>query len=226
LKIVALSDTHGQHRKITPADVPDGDVLIHAGDFTKHGRVHELEDFLDWFSKFPHEHKIFVAGNHDFCMQNFKAEEKPVDTKKQKKINNLLSKYSFEENVKYLHNSGVSIEGVTFYGSPYSNTLDQWAFDSSKEQSKKIWDGIFKDTDILITHGPPKGENDYLGEEWGHIGDEKLKEKREEIQDLKYHFYGHNHGDWGKAEGKPWSVNVSILDDDYKISDNPVTKVI
>ena len=34
MRIVALSDTHGQHGHIA---VPPGDVLIHAGDLTLHG---------------------------------------------------------------------------------------------------------------------------------------------------------------------------------------------
>jgi len=31
MKIVALSDTHGMHHSV---EVPDGDVLIHAGDWS------------------------------------------------------------------------------------------------------------------------------------------------------------------------------------------------
>jgi len=32
MKIVAISDTHGKHRKINSNDIPDGDVLIHCGE--------------------------------------------------------------------------------------------------------------------------------------------------------------------------------------------------
>ena len=34
LKIVCISDTHGKHRSLK---VPDGDVLVHAGDITSKG---------------------------------------------------------------------------------------------------------------------------------------------------------------------------------------------
>jgi hypothetical protein len=34
LKIVCISDTHGKHRNLK---VPDGDVLVHAGDITSKG---------------------------------------------------------------------------------------------------------------------------------------------------------------------------------------------
>ena len=34
LRIVCISDTHGKHRNLV---VPDGDVLVHAGDITSKG---------------------------------------------------------------------------------------------------------------------------------------------------------------------------------------------
>ena len=37
MKIVCISDTHGQY----PDNVPDGDILIHAGDITKYGEENE-----------------------------------------------------------------------------------------------------------------------------------------------------------------------------------------
>ena len=57
LKIVCLSDTHNCNEQIV---VPDGDILIHAGDATIRGTEREVEDFLAWFSSLPHKHKIFV----------------------------------------------------------------------------------------------------------------------------------------------------------------------
>lgn len=35
MKLVCLSDTHGLH---APVQVPDGDILIHAGDVSDRGR--------------------------------------------------------------------------------------------------------------------------------------------------------------------------------------------
>ena len=52
LKIVAISDTHGMHRAVT---VPDGDVLIHSGDFCGLGNFLEVLDFAEWMSTFPHK---------------------------------------------------------------------------------------------------------------------------------------------------------------------------
>lgn len=47
VRIVCMSDTHS----LTPYikfDIPDGDIFIHAGDFTKCGRQEEVIDFNNW----------------------------------------------------------------------------------------------------------------------------------------------------------------------------------
>ncbi|MBV8136093.1 MAG: metallophosphoesterase, partial [Deltaproteobacteria bacterium] len=60
MRIVCISDTHGQHAKLS---VPDGDVLIHAGDFMAFGdRPKEIVDFNQWLGKQPHRHKVVIAG--------------------------------------------------------------------------------------------------------------------------------------------------------------------
>jgi 3',5'-cyclic AMP phosphodiesterase CpdA len=50
-------------------NIPDGDVIIHAGDFTEAGTKAETLNFLSWFKSLPHPHKILVAGNHDFYLE-------------------------------------------------------------------------------------------------------------------------------------------------------------
>jgi len=222
MKIVAISDTHGKHRQINPNDIPEGDVLIHCGDMTKHGQLHEVEDFLDWFKQFDHEHKIFIAGNHDLCMQHY---EDTGDTRQQEKIKNMLQKYTFEHNIFYLHDEATIIDGKIFYGSPYNNTLPGWAFNSGKECNEDVWNKIIDDTDVLITHGPPHGIND-IAPGYGHIGDEKLRNRLEELDDLKMHLYGHVHGTHGESDKKADSYNCSLLDDDYEFSDGPVVTKI
>ena len=59
-----MSDTHSltSHIKQT---IPDGDVFIHAGDFTRCGSLPEVRDFINWVNKLPHKHKILIAGNHE-----------------------------------------------------------------------------------------------------------------------------------------------------------------
>ncbi|MCJ1313576.1 hypothetical protein MMC25_007255 [Agyrium rufum] len=63
VKVVCISDTHNK----TPI-IPDGDILVHAGDLTNKGTFAELQAQLDWLSRLPHAHKIVIAGNHDLLL--------------------------------------------------------------------------------------------------------------------------------------------------------------
>lgn len=63
LRLVCISDTHMAHEGVY---IPDGEVLIHAGDATSTGTTDEVTKFLDWFVSQPHGHKILIAGNHDW----------------------------------------------------------------------------------------------------------------------------------------------------------------
>src|ERR1700684_441941 len=67
LRLVLISDTHQLHREL---EVPDGDILIHAGDFTMFGRTKaEITDFAGWLGGLPHRYKILVPGNHEFLFE-------------------------------------------------------------------------------------------------------------------------------------------------------------
>ena len=67
IKFVCVSDTHNLTNKI---QVPEGDVLIHAGDFTNSGKPDEVEWFNKWLGNLPHKHKIVIAGNHDITFDS------------------------------------------------------------------------------------------------------------------------------------------------------------
>ncbi|KAI3401124.1 hypothetical protein diail_270 [Diaporthe ilicicola] len=63
ISVVCVSDTHNSQ----PA-LPDGDILIHAGDLTQSGSFGETQAALDWLKSQPHRHKIVIAGNHDLLL--------------------------------------------------------------------------------------------------------------------------------------------------------------
>ena len=71
MKILHISDTHGQHGRLK--DLPAADVIVHSGDFTFGGEVHEAIGFLNWFCDLPYAHKIFIAGNHDDCLYDVRS---------------------------------------------------------------------------------------------------------------------------------------------------------
>lgn len=61
LRFVCISDTHNDD---CGKQIPDGDVLIHAGDLTDFGSTEELQAALDWIIPLPHKIKVIVAGRH------------------------------------------------------------------------------------------------------------------------------------------------------------------
>ena len=64
---VCVSDTHNLHG--TLPTLPQGDVLLHAGDFTMRGKPEEVQRFAEWWHAQPHPQKVVIAGNHDFCLE-------------------------------------------------------------------------------------------------------------------------------------------------------------
>src|ERR1035437_6024483 len=137
LTIVAISDTHQLHREV---EVPPGDLLIHAGDFTMFSRsAAAILDFNEWLGELPHRWKIIIPGNHEF----FLAEDPP--------------RRKWIRNATVLINESIEIMGLRIWGSPMT-PLYGGAFGRSSDQDRaSVYSRIPADTDILVTHGPPYG---------------------------------------------------------------------
>src|SRR5262245_43903040 len=101
MRVVAIADTHGLHARMP--SVPDGDLLVHAGDLTGRGSLGELELAFQWLAGLPHRHKVVIAGNHDFALE-LAAEE---------------AEALVPEGVHYLLDAGVEIDGLRIWGSPW-----------------------------------------------------------------------------------------------------------
>jgi predicted phosphohydrolase len=190
LRIVCISDTHGLHRRLS---LPDGDILIHAGDFMMHGRtVEEIDDFNDWLGGLPHRHRIVIAGNHDLLFESSPEEARAHLT-----------------NATYLENSGTTVDGIRLWGCPITPVLSHMAFAVERGgASRKYWDRIPSGTDILITHGPPFGTLD-KDEVWGaHMGCQELTRAIIRIKP-RLHVFGHVHGGYGREAGPNWTVMVN-----------------
>ena len=91
MHILHLSDTHGKHHLLQ--NLPAADIIIHSGDMSWAGKPEEVLDFVEWFGGLNYQYKIFIAGNHDYCL----------DRKKTQRIQRFLP-----ENCFYLYNSGVT----------------------------------------------------------------------------------------------------------------------
>ena len=218
MRIIAISDTHSLHRKMT---IPKGDVLVHAGDFTTRGTYEELEDFVVWLSEQPHPHKVFIAGNHDGCMEGLAALKSQGFSGKH--FINALEKtgrIKSAEGIHYLFDESVEIMGKKFYGSPWQPKFCDWAFQDSRGLNMaNKWACIPMDTDVLITHGPPYGHGDYVPRNNRVTGCLELMNRVTVIEPL-VHIFGHIHEGYGYSrseEVKTRFVNAAMLDGDYKL---------
>jgi Icc-related predicted phosphoesterase len=214
MKITFISDTHWLVKNDVERDdmtsmLEGGPILVHAGDVSGRGTYFEVEQFLDWFSELPYAHKILIAGNHDFL---FEAD--PEEAAK------LLAKYP---GITYLNDSGVTIEGIKFWGSPITPWFHNWAFNRTGPEIRKHWDMIPDGIDVLITHGPPNGILDLTQHTQLHVGCPYLLEKVKRIKP-KVHVFGHIHEARGvHEEGGTTFVNASVVDLRYELYyQNPI----
>ncbi|KZX78249.1 metallophosphoesterase [Oleiphilus sp. HI0009] len=202
MRCVAISDTHGMFESIT---VPEGDVLIHAGDILGRGTLYELAKFDEWLSVQQHKHKIVIAGNHHWCFSEDRAAS-------EKMLGNAI----------YLEDSSIVIEGIKFFGSPWQPEFYNWAFNLPRGKAlQEKWALIESDTDVLITHGPPHGILDYVAS-GGNVGCEELLIATKKIAP-KFHVFGHIHEGYGvKTQEKTTFINASINNERY----NPTNDAI
>jgi len=218
MKLCALSDTHGKHRELDLSNY-SADVLVHAGDWTggRDSGFSETIDFLQWLEHQPFNHKVIIAGNHELQVE---ADEQH--------FREILLMYP---SIIYLQDSEVTIDGVKFYGSPYSNKFFDWAFMEDDYYLKHRWKNIPDDTNVLITHGPAYGCHDLVKNDYGrdpHVGSKSLMYKKQELVcTLKAHISGHIHEAYG-ANDIHGCTNVcaSVLDEKYQLVHKPITITI
>lgn len=201
--MVLLSDTHTMHDKVT---VPDGDVLIHAGDMALDGSLSEVQNTLNWLNNQPHEHVIAIAGNHDFVFER-PRHKNDIDFGR----------------VIYLENSSCEIDGVKFWGSPVTPWFFNWAFNVHRGVLiRKYWNEIPEDVDVLITHGPPHGILDTVNQYEDCLGCEELFERVDNLTRPLVHAFGHIHGGYGQAQfGRQRFYNASVVNEAYKVVNKP-----
>lgn len=197
IDILHLSDTHGQHKNLK--SLPEADVIVHSGDFTFAGSEEEAYDFMNWFCNLPYKHKIFIAGNHDMCM--YGADH--ID--------------GLSRNVHYLYNNSVVIDDIKFYGIP------MFMEDCMDGNLDVFINNIPDDTDVLITHMPPKGTCDLAdyGKGPEHRGNATLAELLKKLHPT-CHLFGHEHDAYGKTikENVIYS-NACVVDSRYNLINNP-----
>ena len=214
-RLTFISDTHTKHEKLN-GFLPGGDILLCAGDISSRGYKTELENFFKWFDGIDnYDHKIFIAGNHDFGFQD-----------EPETIKGLLTGY---KTIDYLQDEYLGIQDgdepeLKIWGSPWQPEFHNWAFNLPRgEKIKEKWDLIPDDVDILITHGPAFGKLDYVPYDGLNVGCEELLKRIEEVKP-KIHLSGHIHSGWGYVfNGETHFFNAAILNDRYEFRNKPIT---
>lgn len=209
MRICFISDTHGYEEAVK---VPDCDILVHCGDNTNYGEPWEFQKFITWFGNQKPKHKIFINGNHEVMVW------------KQGQAKDMVRRHNamYMTNLHYLEEEAVEVEGLKFWGTPYTPEFFDWAYMYNREDGARRYMGVPNDVDVLITHGPPAGVLDNV-QPFGrydrvHAGCDYLMEKVKEIKP-KVHAFGHIHHTYGwkkfKAPFQTLFVNAATCNARY-----------
>lgn len=159
MKILAISDPHGDYSKITEMmeKAGDFDLAVIVGDITDFGPDEKVEELMEMFDR-----PVFaIPGN---CDQRSILEALDAS----KAIN--------------LHGKAEQIGNIKFIGLGGSNpTPFNTPFELSEEDIEKTLQGMIcsaENTDdcgtiVLLTHAPPHGARDELP--FGHVGSKAIQ---------------------------------------------------
>lgn len=191
IRIVCISDTHC----LKAAHIPDGDLLIHAGDLTSAGTPTEIQAQIDWLTSLPHEHKVVIAGNHDTWL-----DPRSRATLGAKDRESAVEWWG----IWYLQHSSVTLKfhggrrEVRVYGAPQIPACGGEEFAFQYPRGHDAWsETVPEDTDILVTHSPPKYHLDLPAA----LGCEHLLKEVWRVRP-GLHVFGHVHA--GKSDLLGW----------------------
>lgn len=207
MKLVAISDIHSQSYDV---NIPDGDILVIAGDLCAYGNISELIVLNDWLRTLPHKRKIITAGNNDKYIFDC-----PYDAKK------ILTHGEL-----YLHEPfQFEVDGKIFNGfaSPYSKEFGNWYFmHHDNSEGERLWSQVPDDTDLLVTHGPPYGLLDKLAPQYIRRGEDSNVGSTTLLKAVKrvnpaIHIFGHIHSRQGVIRnGNTVFVNAALCNEQYR----------
>lgn len=214
MKIGAISDTHGILNYIEVDQ--QCDVLVIAGDFSPlklQNAVSHVEKnntmkwwirniFIDWLTHLPAKHIIITPGNHDFVTEKIWFKEW---------INGVLYEMGVHDRIHYLCNEQITIDGVTFWGCPYSD-LPNWAWYSGGDPKSYTPP---KGTDVMIVHAAPNfgglGETIDRWSQLANYGSDYLVNALSTSQKLpRLLICGHIHG--GQHKAQLYTRRIDVLE--------------
>ncbi|ARF09799.1 calcineurin-like phosphoesterase [Indivirus ILV1] len=176
--IVHISDTHNYHDRY--GKLPDGDILIISGDFSIWGHPDEFKNFNEWLGKQPFIHRIVTLGNHEIIYA--------IERENDRSLGRYKSQLS---NAKILSGETINVFGLNIYGVQW-HWFHKWehSYNDKNHINKEVWNQMPNDTDVIITHSPPKGILD------GRTGSKNLLDIVSHVKP-KCHLFGHIHTHYG-----------------------------
>jgi Icc-related predicted phosphoesterase len=204
MRLVIISDTHTNHRQL---ELPEGDVLIHCGDYCLWLDIFTNRqmtvDFTDWLYDQDFACKIAIGGNHDNAIEKDPS----------------LAGMFQSRGVHWLQDSKVEHEGKVFVGSPWTTPFFG-AFNAPEEDIEyKL--KYFDKCDVFITHSPPMGIMGTSGS-GSHTGSQAILEASQRMKPT-VHCFGHCHHHYGieEIDGIKY-VNASLVYKHDVIAKEPV----
>ncbi|KKY20817.1 putative metallophosphoesterase domain-containing [Phaeomoniella chlamydospora] len=228
-RILIISDTHGMG--FTPYS-GSCDVAIHCGDLTDGSKLEEFKTTIRILETIDAPLKLIIAGNHDFTLDipafKKKVAESSTDLEPELVAREYGTYGEVEELFKKARSAGIQLldEGTHYfslengaklkvYASPYTPSLGDWGFQYNPNNGHDF--SIEEGTDVVITHGPPKGILDYSSnrERAGcPILFQEIARKRPLL-----HCFGHIHEGWG-ARQVTWRPHISDTPSHFTDIDN------
>lgn len=232
VKICAISDIHG-----TLIDVPECDILCICGDIlpldiqrNQNCSIAWLAGpFQKWALEAPCKHVIMIWGNHDWIGETW--QRAGLEGWEQEEIL-FQNDMGPDPKIHILQDEMFTALGINFYGTPWCPSLKGWAFYGDSETLKEKFSNIPSETDVLLTHCPPKfGQQGMVLQQnnWNFLsnfGCEELQTTLEykfkdsmsnndykKLYVLSGHIHSGNHS-W-ENKGNVAYMNVSIKDENY-----------
>ena len=206
MRIAVISDTHGRLNW----DIPSCDVFIHVGDITGGGSLQETAVFANKLrermdSPEGPEHAIIVPGNHDECFELFPEPTLAL----------------FGPCVHVLLHESLVLDGVLFFGSPWTPPFMQWHFMAPEQRLAAMYEAMPAEVDVLATHGPPYGVLD-PGWQAAHVGSTALASAIS-VRNVQHHVFGHLHAAGGRMLQQEHTTfyNVAACNDAYVLVNQP-----
>lgn len=208
MRVVCISDTHGM--PLEQLNLPEGDVLLHAGDMSFKGTITEMANFNGYCAAVKHKYKhgiYAIPGNHELGVQADPSLHRGIAT-----------------DYKLMIDESVRLDGLKFWFSPWQPEFYNWAYNLPRgPQLAEKWSQIPDETHVLVTHGGPRFRlsTTNRGEDVGCLA---LHNRSMDLLDLRLHVFGHIHHAYGHEHSlsEVHYVNASTCNERYKAVNAPI----